>query len=85
MYPDDDYRLEYKGEFKDRCIPFKLEFRGIFARAPSHPHGSGTLILKDGKSFSGQWTDDVISEHDAELKTLKKEWDNKYLTARKQK
>ena len=58
MYPDDDYRLEYKGEFKDRCIPYRLELRG---KIPGHylPHGKGTLTLKDGKSYFGEWIDGV--------------------------
>ena len=42
IYPDNDYRLEYRGEVKDKNIM----------------HGKGTLTLKSGSTFEGNWVDD---------------------------
>ena len=37
-------------------------------------HGKGTLTLKDGKSFSGEWIYDVSKEHAGEIAVNEKCW-----------
>lgn len=57
IYPDEDYRLEYRGE-TDGC----------------RMHGRGTLTLKDGKAFTGDWVYDVSKDQQAELIFCEKKW-----------
>ena len=37
-------------------------------------HGRGTLTLKDGKTFTGDWVYDVSKDQQAELIFCEKKW-----------
>ena len=57
LFPDNDFRMEYRGEIKD----------------DRKPHGEGTLILKDGvTSFSGKWVDGTCDKYNLEILGIKK-------------
>ena len=43
VYPETDYRVEYRGELKNDCIM----------------NGEGILVLKDGSTITGDWIDGV--------------------------
>ena len=40
---------------------FRKEYKGPVQNGI--PHGPGTLILKNGKIFTGEWVDGILSEH----------------------
>ena len=61
IFPKSDFRLEYAGEVKEGCVM----------------HGTGTLILKDGKSYEGDWQDGVSQNYETELKAKETEWNDK--------
>ena len=59
IFPEDDFRMEYRGELKDNNIP----------------HGQGTLTLKGGSiTFSGQWEDGVSTENNMEILGIQNGW-----------
>ena len=43
VYPETDFRMEYRGELKNDRIM----------------NGEGTLVLRDGSSFTGDWIDGI--------------------------
>ena len=56
IYDTDDYRLEYRGDLRDKNIP----------------HGLGTLTLKDGKTmYTGDWIDGKRKESTIVLRGAK--------------
>ena len=51
IYPENDYRKEFNGAVKDGHIP----------------HGQGTLTLKNGKEFNGDWVDGACEAHTKQM------------------
>ena len=51
IFPDDEFRIEYRGEVRDRNIM----------------HGKGSLIVRSGQKFEGDWTEGVSNEHNVSL------------------
>lgn len=47
IYPENDWRAEYRGDTKDNCVP----------------HGKGILLAKNGEEFKGEWVDGTSKEH----------------------
>ena len=59
IFPEDDFRMEYRGTLKDKNIP----------------HGQGTLTLKaDSAKFSGEWVDGDSKENNLKLKDILNSW-----------
>ena len=40
IFPEEDYRIELRSDFKDKCII----------------DGEGSLTVANGKTFNGKWT-----------------------------
>ena len=40
-------------------------------------HGQGTLSLKNGQSFSGEWIDGVLEAHKIDIAKQQKKWQDK--------
>ena len=59
IYPEEDFRLEYSGYFK---------------KDGPVPHGYGTLTLKNGKLFAGNFVNGVLEEHTDEIYNEEKKW-----------
>ena len=58
IYNENDYRLEYKGNVKNDFVP----------------HGKGTLTVKSGKSFTGNWVDGRLEGRTVEILREEKTW-----------
>ena len=69
IYPDDDFRKEYNGEVKNQNVP----------------HGKGSLILKNGKTYSGNFKEGVIDQIEHVLKQHETEWKTQLMEIRKNK
>ena len=54
IFADDDFRLEYRGNVKDNNVM----------------HGRGTLTLKGGKTYTGNWVNGELRKYDLEIKGL---------------
>ena len=67
IYPDDDFRKEYTGEVKNSNIP----------------HGQGTLTLKNGKEYSGNFSDGLISQIAHVMITHEAEWQSQLIEMKK--
>ena len=47
VYPDNDFRLEYRGDVKEGHVP----------------DGEGRLTIKGNIAYSGQWNDGISAEN----------------------
>ena len=55
LFPEDDFRMEYRGEVKDDHIM----------------HGQGSLVLEDGKTeYTGVWADGICEAYEIELRGI---------------
>ena len=62
LYPDDDFRMEYRGNLKEGRIP----------------HGTGRLTLKNSEiTFTGQWIDGKSVEDQSTIKGIEAGWRSK--------
>ena len=48
IYPEDDFRMEYRGSVRDKNVM----------------DGRGELMLKEGTVFTGVWVNGVSKEHE---------------------
>lgn len=53
IFPEDDVKLEYRGDVKDGCVM----------------HGKGTLTLRSNHhlTYTGEWHDGVSANHSTEI------------------
>ena len=58
IYPDEDFRKEYLGGLKNGYVM----------------HGEGTLTLKNGKQYTGQWIAGSIAAYAEEISSLETDW-----------
>ena len=58
IYPEDDFRMEYRGSVRDMNIM----------------DGNGELMLKDGTIFTGVWANGVSEKHEKKINNFKKVW-----------
>ena len=52
---------------------FRLEYRGLLVNG-NMMHGQGTLTLKGGKSYSGNWVKGELKKHEVEIMGFKEGW-----------
>ena len=57
-FPEDDFRKEYYGSVKNGCVL----------------HGEGTLYLKNGRTFFGEWVNGGLSGRSRELQREERQW-----------
>ena len=62
IFPANDYRLEYRGNI----------FNGHVM------HGDGTLTLKGGKTYSGDWIYAVLKKYEIEIMGFRHGWNQKF-------
>ena len=60
IYPDNDFRKEYHGAVKNGHVM----------------HGQGTLTLKNGKCFTGEWVSGTNATYATDIQNLETEWKN---------